>query len=70
MKTLDLHGVKHSEVDISVENFILLNQGDFPLKIICGNSAKMIDLVNKTIDRLGANTVSLRYGIITVTGFR
>lgn len=70
MKTLDLHGVKHSEVDISVENFVLLNQSDFPLKIICGNSAKMIDLVNKTIDRLGANTVSLRYGIITVTGFR
>jgi|TARA_B110000305_G_C19463307_1_gene656041 hypothetical protein len=43
--TLDLHGVRHYEVDLKVENFIFMNQDKFPLTIICGNSKKMIDLV-------------------------
>ena len=50
MKKLDLHGVRHSEVDRLVENFVLLN--DAPLTIICGNSDKMIKLVKDTLDRL------------------
>ena len=50
MKTLDLHGVRHSEVDRLVENFVLLN--DTPLTIICGNSDKMIKLVKDTLDGL------------------
>ena len=67
LKTLDLHGVKHQDVDSSVENFILMKQNYFPLKIICGNSAKMIHLVEKTLDRLDAVSIMLRYGTITVT---
>ena len=39
-KTLDLHGVKHEDVDRIVENFVLLN--DVPMKIITGNSEKMM----------------------------
>ena len=35
-KTLDLHGVKHEDVDRLVENFVLLNE--VPMKIITGNS--------------------------------
>ena len=50
MKTLDLHGVRHSEVDRLVENFVLLN--DVPLTILCGNSDKMIKLVKDALDRL------------------
>ena len=35
-KTLDLHGIRHEEVDRLIENFILLNEP--PLTIITGNS--------------------------------
>jgi DNA-nicking Smr family endonuclease len=39
MKELDLHGVKHEEVERLLENFILLNNP--PLKVITGNSEYM-----------------------------
>ena len=42
-KQLDLHGVRHSEVERLVENFVLLNE--LPLRIITGNSKKMDELV-------------------------
>ncbi len=66
MNNLDLHGIRHSEVDLLVENFILMNQGEFPLEIICGNSEKMIKLVHVVTDRLGLETHMYRYGIVTV----
>ena len=53
--TLDLHGKRHHEVDLIVENFIFLNQDDCPLLIICGNSQKMISLVIQVLDRVGSN---------------
>ena len=53
MKKLDLHGVRHSEVDRIVENFVLLN--DAPLTIICGNSDKMIELVKDKLDDIYDN---------------
>ena len=45
MEKLDLHGVRHHEVDLMVENFIFLNQEEIPLTIICGGSSKMVELV-------------------------
>ena len=39
MKVLDLHNVRHEEVERLLENFILLN--DPPLKVITGNSTYM-----------------------------
>jgi len=66
---LDLHGVKHQDVDILVENFILLNQGSFPLTVICGNSPRMISLVKSVTDRIGCVTEMYRYGVITVARF-
>ena len=66
---LDLHGVKHQDVDWLVENFILMNQASFPLTIICGNSVKMVDLVNATVDRIGCVREMYRYGVITVARF-
>ena len=48
---LDLHGVKHHEVDLIVENFIYLKQEEIPLTIICGNSGKMINLVKDVLER-------------------
>ena len=39
MKTLDLHGVRHEDVERLLENFILLNEA--PLQVITGNSTYM-----------------------------
>ena len=49
--TLDLHGVRHHEVGLEVENFVFLNQEHAPLIIICGNSARMIELVSNFLDK-------------------
>ena len=45
---LDLHGVRHSDVDIIVEDFIL--KYDTPLYIITGNSKIMKDKVILILD--------------------
>ena len=51
METLDLHGVRHHQVEGVVENFILLQQS--PARIITGNSPSMKILVQKVLDRCG-----------------
>ena len=38
-KILDLHGIRHDDVERLLENFILLNEP--PLKVITGNSTYM-----------------------------
>ena len=69
MEKLDLHGVRHHEVDLMVENFIFLNQEEIPLTIICGSSSKMVELVKKVLDRTGSEYLEgkgLDFGRITV----
>jgi hypothetical protein len=67
LMTLDLHGKRHHEVPLLVENFIYLNQDQVPLTIICGNSQRMIDLVQAKIYDIDCkNVVMDRYGIIVV----
>ena len=64
---LDLHGLKHDQVDRAVENFVLLNQDQIPLEIICGNSQKMINLVVSVLKRIGCeNFERIDYGTIMV----
>ena len=70
MHELDLHGVRHQDVDALVENFILMNQNSFPLTIICGNSVRMIRLAEAVIDRIGCVSVVLRFGLITIERFK
>ena len=48
-KQLDLHGVRYHDVERLVENFVLLNEP--PLRIITGNSPKMLSLVSEVLDR-------------------
>ena len=48
-KELNLHGVKHEDVDRVVENFVLLNNP--PLNIITGNSQKMSEMVREVLVR-------------------
>jgi len=66
MNTLDLHGVRHHEVDRIVENFIFLNQKEIPLIIICGNSLKMITLVKTVTSRIGCEIHEPYFGVIIV----
>jgi len=64
---LDLHGFRHYEVDYKVENFILMNQSKLPLTIVCGNSSKMISLVQNVIKRIDCEEVAMdRYGVIVI----
>ena len=65
---LDLHGVKHQDVEPEVMNFIYQHQGLLPLIIICGNSNKMIDIVSKTFNSSNISYSSPRFGIIRVEG--
>tara|TARA_Y100000739_G_scaffold23010_1_gene17906 strand:- start:752 stop:985 length:234 start_codon:yes stop_codon:yes gene_type:complete len=63
---LDLHGERHHDVpDISID-FVYRHQAQLPLLIICGNSQRMITLVE---DKLKSNSIgfsSPRFGIIRV----
>ena len=63
---LDLHGVRHSDVEVAVEDFVLNNQQQLPLIVICGNSSKMIDIVSKTLKRMEINFEETRYGRIRI----
>jgi hypothetical protein len=67
---LDLHGVKHQDVDILVENFIYSKQDNFPLIIICGNSVKMVNLVKKVIDRIDCEYSMYRFGVFNIHRFK
>tara|TARA_Y200000002_G_C22606823_1_gene632001 strand:+ start:222 stop:446 length:225 start_codon:yes stop_codon:yes gene_type:complete len=67
--TLDLHGFKHSEVKLEVENYLYLNQEDCPILIICGNSQKMISLVEDVLEKIKSSFETgsgVNYGTIIV----
>lgn len=70
MRKLDLHGVRHCDVIIMVEDFVYMNQNEFPLEIICGNSEKMIKLVKDALDKHSIETHMFRYGVIIARGWR
>jgi hypothetical protein len=64
---LDLHGIKHRDVNRVVENFVLLNET--PLNIITGNSTMMRELVVEVLEKhkfVYENLIS--QGVITVLG--
>jgi hypothetical protein len=49
MKELDLHGLSHEEVWNVVENFVLINSEELPLRIITG-SDRMKEIVIGVLD--------------------
>ena len=63
---IDLHGIRHRDVDRLVENFVLLNQEKAPLEIVCGNSQKMIDLVMEVVRRLDCENYEQLQGMVVV----
>ena len=48
---LDLHGIRHDDVERLVENFVLLNEP--PLTIITGKSNVMGHIVTDKLSKLG-----------------
>ena len=66
-KKLDLHGTRHGDVYRLVENFILMNQNETPLEIVCGNSQPMIGLVDSVLKRINCeNYEMVQYGVLMV----
>jgi|TARA_R110000772_G_C12995880_1_gene407591 hypothetical protein len=63
-KTLDLHGVKHVDVERLVENFVLLNEP--PLTIITGNSQRMQEIVINKLIVKKVNFVRWGSGVLKV----
>ena len=64
METLDLHGIRLHDVDRLVENFVLFKTQ--PMRIITGNSDRMIELVIKLLDRYNIDYERFRPGQITI----
>lgn len=51
MKELDLHGIPHSEVKVKVEDFVLSNQHQLPIRIIIGNSNTMKTFTEEVLEK-------------------
>ena len=60
MEELDLHGVRHEEVERLLENFILLNNP--PLKVITGNSNYMQTTLESS-QKHSQHTIALHGGV-------
>ena len=63
---LDLHGLRHHEVNEEVLDFIYQYQNKIPLIIICGNSNKMIEIVESSLKNESVMFSKPRFGIIRV----
>ena len=50
MESLDLHGIKHADVEEMVDSFIGRYYNKLPLEIITGNSVDMQNIVKKIVD--------------------
>ena len=63
---LDLHGVRHQEASDEVIDFVYQYQEMLPLIIICGNSNKMIQLAESSLNSNSIVFSKPRFGIIRV----
>jgi DNA-nicking Smr family endonuclease len=71
MVKLDLHGIKHNEVEKLIDAFIFDNNGNSNLRIITGNSEKMKLIVVNTIKQYGydhriGDTLGMNTGYIDI----
>ena len=63
---LDLHGERHPDVENLVIDFVYRNQDLIPLLIICGNSQRMIAIVENSLEINSIKFSSPRFGIIRI----
>ena len=61
---LDLHGIRHQDVKNEVLDFIYQYQSEIPLIIICGNSNRMIKIVEESLHETSIMFTMPRFGII------
>ena len=61
MKSLDLHGIKHSDAEEMVDLFIGRYFNRLPVKIVTGNSIDMQCIVRKIIQSYGLKMVSTNH---------
>ena len=52
MVEIDLHGLKHREVEYTLESLLIsyYNLGSFPIRVITGHSHKMKKLLSTAVD--------------------
>ena len=65
---LDLHGIKHQDVELVIINFVYEYQDSLPLIIICGNSNKMIEISAQALNSSNISYSFPRFGIIRIEG--
>ena len=63
---IDLHGLRHHEVKDEIINFIYQYQKKIPLIIICGNSNRMIEIIESLLKDESIMFSNPRFGIIRV----
>ena len=63
---LDLHGIRHQDVKNEVLDFIYQYQSEIPLIIICGNSNRMIEIVEESLHETSIMFSMPRFGIIRI----
>ena len=63
---LDLHGIRHQDVKNEVLDFIYQYQSEIPLIIICGNSNRMIEIVEESLRKTSIMFSMPRFGIIRI----
>lgn len=63
---LDLHGIRHQDVNNEVLDFIYQYQSEIPLIIICGNSNRMIKIVEESLHETSIMFSMPRFGIIRI----
>ena len=63
---LDLHGVTHLDASDEVIDFVYQYQSMLPLMIICGNSNRMIEIVENSLNLNSIMFSKPRFGIIRV----
>ena len=63
---LDLHGVRHQEASDEVIDFVYQYQEMLPLIIVCGNSNRMIEIVEESLRKYSIIFSMPRFGIIRI----
>ena len=63
---LDLHGVRHQEASDEVIDFVYQYQEMLPLIIICGNSNRMIEITESSLNSNSIMFSKPRFGIIRI----
>ena len=64
MNKLDLHGVRHGDVQQEVDHFLFENNDRLPLQIVTGNSGRMKEIVIEVL-----NDYDYKYRVGDFLGF-